>query len=282
MTTALDLILAPGGLRVLFQPILRVRGGSLSLHALECLVRGPKGTNMESPLVLFEYVRRKGEESLVDRACVCAALRASAFLPPDVALTLNVHASTLARDPEFLNALADTATEQGIALSRLTVEIVEHAPLWDGPLFREALDALRHTGVRVALDDVGLGHSNFKMIIESTPDYFKIDAQLVRGVSSDYRRRVVVDSVRRLAGEFGGQAIAEGVEVQADLDTLTALGLELIQGHLFFPALGREELSEVLARLPTAHETQARPAAGDPERVPEPPAELQAPPRGIP
>src|ERR1051325_4047429 len=66
----LDVILEPDALTVLFQPILEYRAGQWHLHALECLVRGPKGTNLEPANVLFEYARRKHAEGLVDRACV--------------------------------------------------------------------------------------------------------------------------------------------------------------------------------------------------------------------
>ena len=49
----IDDILEPGSLFTVFQPILRIDGETLSLHAIEALTRGPKGTNMESALVLF-------------------------------------------------------------------------------------------------------------------------------------------------------------------------------------------------------------------------------------
>jgi EAL domain-containing protein (putative c-di-GMP-specific phosphodiesterase class I) len=66
----LDAILEPGGLRVRVQPIVEVHGEEWRLHGVECLMRGPKGTNLESADILFEYVRRKREE-------FCAAVPAS-------------------------------------------------------------------------------------------------------------------------------------------------------------------------------------------------------------
>jgi EAL domain-containing protein (putative c-di-GMP-specific phosphodiesterase class I) len=238
----LDRLLEPGALRVLFQPIFECRGAHRRLHALECLIRGPKGTNMEDPDVLLEYVRRKREESLLDRVCVATALAAAAELPGGPHLCLNVHASTLGRDHEFVTFLSDTTAQHGIAMPRLTIEIVEHAPPWDGPSFLTAVDDLRRIGVSIALDDVGLGQSNYKMILDARPDYFKLDRYFVNGVSSDYHRQAVLESVAQLAKRFGGRVVAEGVETREDLQAVMTQGIDLIQGFLFAPALSHANL----------------------------------------
>lgn len=229
----LDSILDPGGLTVLFQPIVELDGPAPRLHAMEALVRGPHGTNLESADVLFEYVRRKHEEVVVDRACVEAIFSAADRLPEAVGLSLNVHASTLSRDLEFLPFLGAAAASHGIEFTRLIVEIVEHAPPWDGPPFLAALDGLRQIGVRIALDDVGLGQSNYRMILDSKPDYFKIDRYFVKGAHADFYRQAVLDSVYRLAHEFGARVVAEGVEDAIDLATLRSLGIGLVQGNFF-------------------------------------------------
>jgi EAL domain-containing protein (putative c-di-GMP-specific phosphodiesterase class I) len=248
---ALDAILAPGGLQVAFQPIVEVRGQARHIHSLECLIRGPRGTNMEPPAVLFEYVRRKREETALDRACVASALKAASGLPAEVPLSLNVHAATLERDPEFVLYLTDEAAADAIAPGRLTVEIVEHAPLWSGPAFREALSALRDIGVGIALDDIGLGQSNYRMMIDCKPDYFKVDGYLVRGCRADFYRMAVLESVASLARRFGARVVAEGVEEEDDLAALVAVGVDLFQGHVLYPPLTLEALKEsgILPRL---------------------------------
>jgi len=229
----IDDILLPGSLSVVFQPIVRVDGEARSLHAVEGLTRGPKGTNMESALVLFEYVRRKHQELEVDRACVSEVLRAAATLQHEPAVTFNVHASTLSRDPEFLTFLGDAAESEGVPLGRLTIEVVQHAPVWDGPSFQSALDALRHIGVGIALDDVGLGQSNFRMMLDCRPDYFKVDSYFIKGCHTDYHRQAILESITGLAVKFGALVIAEGVEDEADLEAVRRIGVPLAQGHFF-------------------------------------------------
>jgi EAL domain-containing protein (putative c-di-GMP-specific phosphodiesterase class I) len=242
-TCLLDRILAPDGISIVFQPIVEVHGREQRLHALECLTRGPAGTSLQSPTVLFEYVRRKGEEAAVDRACIAAALRESAPLPPSVRLSLNAHASTLGRDAGFADFVDATARAHGIDAARITIEIVEHAPPHDVPAFALALDRLRALGMRIALDDVGLGHSNYKMIVDSRPDYFKIDRYFVRDADGDPYRIAVLDSVARLAERVGARVVAEGIEHLADFEAVTRLGIDLLQGYRFSPPLSAREVS---------------------------------------
>ena len=230
MPTLLDTLLEPGRLSVLFQPIFEIHVGSRRFHAFESLTRGPKGTNMENPSIMFEYARRKGKEMALDRICVSNALRLWAPLLDLCGLNLNVHASTLERDPAFPSFLKGNAETRGIRLSQLTIEIVEHAPSWDGPRFHQALQELRALGVQIALDDVGLGHSNFRMILDCSPDYFKADRYLVDGCHRDPRRLAVLDSLVNLAGRLGSRVVAEGIETQEDLDAVTSIGIDLVQG----------------------------------------------------
>jgi EAL domain-containing protein (putative c-di-GMP-specific phosphodiesterase class I) len=233
----LDQILEPGGLSVHFQPILELRDGGRRVYGLECLIRGPKGTNLESADVLFDYVRRKREESLVDRACVKAAFESARVAPGRQRLSINVHASTLGRDHEFLVFLGDVADVNAVSLSDVTVEIVEHAPPWDGRSFLGALEGLRRIGVRIGLDDVGLGQSNYRMILDCRPDYFKVDRYFALGCAKDPYRQAVLESIHELARRFGGRVVAEGVETQEDLGAINAIGIDLVQGFLFSPPL---------------------------------------------
>ena len=240
--TLLDTLLEPGKLSVVFQPIFEVGSGQLTLHGLECLIRGPRGTNAERPGVLFEYIRRKRAESAIDRACIAAALAEATQLPVAARLNLNVHASTLGRDLGFPGFLLDRAAEAGITPGLLVVEIVEHAPPLDVPAFRRALAELREAGLTIALDDVGLGQSNYKMILDVRPDIYKLDRYLVAGAWNDPYRQVILDSLARMVRRLEARAVAEGVEDTHELVAVEAAGIDLVQGFLFARPMPREEI----------------------------------------
>lgn len=231
--TLLDRLLAPGALTTLFQPIVEVQPNGRSLFAFEALTRGPARTNIERSEVLFEYVRRKGREAQVDLLAIGTAMARAHSLPVLPALCLNVHAATLDKESRLPLWLAELAREHKIRGDQLVVEIIEHAPPWSGRQFLENLDKLRELGVRIALDDVGLGQSSFRMMLDCRPDLLKIDRHFAAGAHGDAHRRAVLESISGLAQKIGARAVAEGIEDEQDLEAARAAGISLVQGFLF-------------------------------------------------
>jgi EAL domain-containing protein (putative c-di-GMP-specific phosphodiesterase class I) len=239
----LDQILGPNGLRVVYQPIVHFSGGRRLTHAFEGLARGPRGTNVERASILFEYARQKGEEPAVDLACAREILRSAGNIVNGTRLHINVHASTLDRDTRFPEALVSSANASGFPVEKLTVEIVEHNASSDSLRFLHALERLREHRIRIALDDVGLGQSNFRMILDSRPDYLKIDRYFVDGCARDAGRQTVIGSIASLAHGFDARIIAEGIERAEDLDYLERRGVTMYQGFYLSRPLTSESVA---------------------------------------
>ena len=233
----LDSILEPGGLSVLFQPIFEVQEPGLRLHALECLSRGPKGTQLEPADALFQYVRSINAEARVDRECVAHALREAGQLRGVPTFSFNVHASTLDKDPDFPAFVGETAERHQIANSRLIVEIVEYSPSSSGRALIDALDTFRCMGMRIAVDDIGAGFSYFRKILDCRPDYFKLDRYFVNQAHEDDYRQALLEAVSGLARKCGARVVAEGVENFDELNIVKVSGIDLVQGYLFCPPL---------------------------------------------
>jgi EAL domain-containing protein (putative c-di-GMP-specific phosphodiesterase class I) len=243
----LDRILGLNGIRAAYQPIVQYAGGSRFTHAFEGLSRGPCGTNVEKASILFEYARQKGEEPAVDLACAREILRGAGSIVNGTRLHINVHASTLDRDIRFAEALVSSAKASGFPVEKLTVEIVEHNASSDSLRFLHALERLREYGIRIALDDVGLGQSNFRMILDSRPDYLKIDRYFVHGCARDAGRQTVIGSIASLAQGFDAQIIAEGVENVEDIDYLRRRGVTMYQGFYLSRPFPSESIATWLA-----------------------------------
>jgi EAL domain-containing protein (putative c-di-GMP-specific phosphodiesterase class I) len=235
-------MLVPRNVRTVFQPIVDIRGGGARLHSVECLTRTPAEVSNVSPQDLFDHARQVGAEGLLDRSCMFAALCAAASLAGDFRVSVNVHASTLAADSEFPSFIAEASETSGIALSRLTIEIVEHSPPHGVKAFRTALAKLRELGMLVAIDDIGLGYSNFRMIVDAQADYFKIDRYFVSGIERDPYRFAVLESVAKLAGKVDARVIAEGIETATELGFVIEAGIDLVQGFYFSEPLPPEGL----------------------------------------
>lgn len=227
----------PGALRTEFQPIVTVSANGLELYALEALTRGPRDTSMERPDVLFEYARRKGEETRLDLICIASALASAASLPGGPTISMNIHGSTLSSVPRFVSTLLELAKLNDITPDRLMLEIVEHRAPWAIESLQSTLHDLREAGVRIALDDLGVGASNYHLFVDCRPDHIKVDRYLVKGCHGDPYRIAVLRSIVTLGHACGAMPIAEGVENQEDLNTALELGITHAQGWMFSRSL---------------------------------------------
>jgi EAL domain-containing protein (putative c-di-GMP-specific phosphodiesterase class I) len=229
----LDQLRAPGAIRVEFQPIMTVNSHGPQLYAYEALARGPKGTSMERPDVLFEYARRKSVEAEIDLICIAEVLTAAELLPGKPSISINLHGSTMTNVEQFAETFLALAKAHDIAPERLMLEIVEHRAPWSMDILRTTLDELRAAGIRIALDDLGVAASNYRMIVDCRPDHLKIDRYIVSGCSTDPYRLAVLRSIVTLAQSCAAIPIAEGVEEQHELETILSLGIDKVQGWLF-------------------------------------------------
>lgn len=242
----LETLLEPGGLRTVFHPIYEVSADrSTTLWAVEALVRGPEHTNLESAGALFEFVRWRRAEPAMDRACIRSALVEAAAIPGHPAVAVNLHASTLGHDNEFVPFLTDTVERNGFTPDRVIIELVQQVPNWPEPTFRGNLDQLRSRGFRVALDNLGVGHANLRLILETRPQVLKIDGSIVRGCHADYYRWALVEWTHILATRLGAWSLAAGIEDQADLAAVSACGIRLVQGFVFCRPMPALELATV-------------------------------------
>lgn len=140
-------------------------------------------------------------------------------------LDLNVSpAMIIARDP-LLGLLRRTGRQ-------VILEITEHAKVDDYVALRQALIQLGED-VRFAVDDAGAGYASLRHILELSPTHVKLDRGLVSQVDADPARQALIAGLVHFAGRVGLTLIAEGVETEAQRQTLLHLSVRLGQGHLF-------------------------------------------------
>lgn len=245
----IDQLSAPGAIRIEFQPILTVDASGTALYAYEALARGPRNTSMERPDVMFEYARRKSVEAQIDLICIGEVLAASAMLPGKPSISINLHGSTMTNVDNFAETFVAMAAAHGIAPERLMLEIVEHRAPWSMDILRATLEELRGSGIRIALDDLGVAASNYRMIVDCRPDHLKIDRYIVSGCSDDPYRQAVLRSIVTLAESCNAVPIAEGVEEQSDLDAILDLGIDKVQGWIYGPSLPASEIANSAMNL---------------------------------
>lgn len=217
------------GLYMAFQPIVDVPNNRV--YAYEALMRSGGGV-LKSPLDILgaaEKLRRLPELARLIRHRVAGSVPA---LPADTFLFVNLHPMDLA-DPELLtfdNPLSAHA-------SRIVLEITERASFDDVPDARRRLESLRTIGYRLALDDLGAGYAGLNSFATMNPDVVKLDMALIQGVDRSPRQAKLITSLVQLCRDLGSRVIAEGVETEAEKETLVTCGCDLLQGYL----LGRPD-----------------------------------------
>ncbi len=116
----------------------------------------------------------------------------------------------------------------------LRIEVTERMLIDNPPAAKRLLDALRAHGIGVALDDFGTGYSSLSYLHQYPVQTLKIDRSFVAGMGSENPgSTAIVRAILALAGALGMQAIAEGVETEAQHQMLTQLGCRLGQGFLY-------------------------------------------------
>jgi EAL domain-containing protein (putative c-di-GMP-specific phosphodiesterase class I) len=239
----MERIMSPGQIRTLFQPIVSFGADRCEVAGVEALSRGPVDTNVEAADVFFEYVRRKRREEWVDLACLKAAVGHAAALNDLNRLFVNVHASTLAKGQYFADGLETICSFYSFSPANVVIEVVEHSPYWNHDEFVRSTRRLRELGVRIAVDDLGVAYSSFKVILDANPDYLKIDMYITRGCCRDPVRRAMMKSFISLGDSLGTELIAEGIEDVEDLETLHSMGIRLFQGYLLAKPCPAERFS---------------------------------------
>ncbi len=119
----------------------------------------------------------------------------------------------------------------GMPAARIVLEITEHAHIDDYDRLLRVLYPLRNRGVQIAVDDAGVGYSSLQRILQLQPDLIKLDITLTRNISLDPARRALASALVAFARETGSRIIAEGVETQAELNTLRSIGIQKAQGY---------------------------------------------------
>ena len=202
------------------QPIVELATGEI--WGVEALSRFP-GHPRPGPSAWFASAASDGRGVALEELALRTALEVLPQLPDGMCLTVNLSAGSLL-EPAVQELLSPSAGPC------LVVELTEHEQVTSYPELFAVLAALRESGLRLAIDDFGAGHSSLQHVLELEPDVVKLDLALVQGIGSCSRREALVDAIRGFCATTGTALVAEGVEDADDLAALVRLGVGLAQG----------------------------------------------------
>lgn len=225
-------------LRMVYQPIVDVVTGQVA--GFESLARFASDP-YRTPDIWFAEAAQVGRLVELESRAIRLALAALAELPASVYVTVNASPETIVK-----GALAEALHRQ--PLERLVVEVTEHQAIERYEDIAQAIAPLQQAGLRIAIDDAGAGYASFRHVLNLHPHIVKLDNSITHAIDVDRSRRALAAALCGFAHETGCGIVAEGVETQAELEAIRALGIAKAQGY----HLGRP-MSVVDARASLLH-----------------------------
>ena len=207
-----------------FQPIIDISTGrAIGYEALTRLTSG-------NPVVeLLAEATEAGMRADAEMDLLGAALREANSLD-DAWVSVNLSPSVVV---ERSNQLADLIGRSGC---QVVIELTENERIEDYAAVGQALAGLGRE-VRLSVDDAGSGYASLRHVIALHPHYLKLDRSWISGLDGDETRQALVAGIVAFCQHTATEMIAEGVETEAELETLRQLDVGLAQGYL----LGRPE-----------------------------------------
>lgn len=228
-----------------YQPKVSLSTGKIV--ALEALIRLKDDFGDFIPPKLFLDV---AEETFLINPIGEWVLRevAENYMKANLALPVSVNLSVNQLKPPydllgFVNRIVD---EYNIDLSLLELEITESAFLEDQRRILDILTAFKKKGIKIAIDDFGVGYSSFAYLKNFKPYAIKIDKSFIDTIVTDSTSAEILKAINTLGHGIGSVVIAEGVETKEQVQFLKRVGCDQIQGFYFSKAVSLEEIKEMV------------------------------------
>jgi diguanylate cyclase (GGDEF)-like protein len=247
MEAALRRAVAEGEFELHYQPQVALPGGVLT--GFEALIRWQHPERgLLAPAAFLPMAERLGLMRRIGSWVLREACEAAMHWPGELSVAVNIAPAQL-EDGRLPDEVAELLGECGLAPHRLELEVTETVLLANGDAALGQLLALRETGVRIAMDDFGTGHSSLTQLRVFPFDRLKIDRSFVKDLPLGGDAHAIVRAVTGLGRSLGIRVIAEGVESEAQLRELLAEGCDAAQGYLFGRPVPLGQVPGVIAHL---------------------------------
>jgi EAL domain-containing protein (putative c-di-GMP-specific phosphodiesterase class I) len=198
-------------------------------------LEGENGQPAAPPAEFIRAAERYRLMPFVDRWVVQTVLsalgRGGMKLPPGRSVAINIAGQTLG-DSEFLEFVVDCFDHTGATPSDICFEVTESSVVANLDHARRFLAVLHGMGCEFALDDFGSGLSSFSTLKTLPMDYLKIDGSFIRNLAHDTVNQALVAAMIELSRSLNFRIVAEQVEDQPSLDTVTSMGIDFVQGFV--------------------------------------------------
>jgi diguanylate cyclase (GGDEF)-like protein/PAS domain S-box-containing protein len=177
----------------------------------------------------------------------CRQMREWQRLFPSLTVSVNLSARQL-QEASLYRDVAEALRESGLHPSALKLEITESVLMADASAALAKLRALKELGVLIAIDDFGTGYSSFSYLNRFPVNTLKVDKSFIFPLAEAPDNAAIVRAIVTLATSLNLSVTAEGIETEAQLQTLRALGCQRGQGYYFARALAADTISALMQK----------------------------------
>jgi diguanylate cyclase (GGDEF)-like protein/PAS domain S-box-containing protein len=253
METDLRRALVRGEFRLRYQPIVSLTRGTIT--GVEALLRWDHAERgLTSPGDFIPVAEETGlilplGAWVLGEACRQLAEWRKEFPQARIALSVNLSAKQFGQ-ADLVERIRDALDEAGLDPRHLKLEITESAIIDHPGSAGAMLRQLKELGIQVQMDDFGTGYSSLSSLHLLPLDALKVDRSFVSRLPDDRATLQMVRTIAMLARGLDLAVIAEGVETQAQMDEVRAMGCDYAQGYLIAPPLDPEAFRALLAEDP--------------------------------
>ncbi len=215
-----------------FQPLFNVAEQRCVAYEALLTARGSTGM-LTNPQTVFSLAEQEGSSLYLDWLCRGLHLRNFANIDRDNPLLfINAYPEAAIEDPHHPDVFRRLLAAYGVPAERVVIEILETG-VSDETKLADAVDLYRSLGCKIAIDDFGIGYSNFDRLWRLKPDFVKIDRSVnASAVRDAHARRVMLNTVN-LIHECGAKVVVEGIESRDEALLALESGADFVQGFYF-------------------------------------------------
>jgi len=232
--------------RVYYQPLVDLKKGLL--RGFEALVRWQHPERgLIYPGDFLSIAQEAGLTTAMGALVLeeaCCTLKAWQDEAPAAARYLSVSVNLDGQQlssPDLMDQVLGALAKSALEPKYLRLEITEDLLVRQPERAKEILTGLREQGVKIYLDDFGIGYSSLSQLQHFPIDVLKVDRSFVQRMIQDESAYEIVKTILQLAGNLGLETLAEGIEKRAHLEAIAQLGCRFGQGYLFAAPLPAEE-----------------------------------------
>jgi diguanylate cyclase (GGDEF)-like protein len=219
-------------LELVYQPVVDPRSGRvISCEALLRWNHLSRGTI--SPNEFIPIAEATGLIVPIGAWVLQAACSEAVTWPGDIKVAVNLSPLQFRRGREIVETVKEALRQSGLPPHRLELEVTESVLIDDTESTLAIIEELRAEGIGVSLDDFGTGFSSLGYLNDFPFSKLKIDRKFCQNVSGSARTRSIIKGISQLTRDLGIELVAEGIENREQLDCITDLGVNAVQGFVF-------------------------------------------------